>query len=215
MDRVSVVLGTIFFACNLGCNPNQPEESLFDLLPSSQTGITFINSNTEDKDQNILAYEYFYNGGGVAVGDINNDGLPDIYFSSNQGDNKLYLNKGNFQFEDITEKAGLSANSGWRTGVAMVDINGDGYLDIYVCRSGNQQPLFRANSLFINNKDLTFTDKAVEYGLGDDSYSTHAAFFDFDQDGDLDVFLLNHSRLNISNSFEISRRYERDRVRYV
>ena len=215
MDRVSVVLGTIFFACNLGCNPNQPEESLFDLLPSSQTGVTFINSNTEDEDQNILAYEYFYNGGGVAVGDINNDGLPDIYFSSNQGDNKLYLNKGNFQFEDITEKAGLSANSGWRTGVAMVDINGDGYLDIYVCRSGNQQPLFRANSLFINNKDLTFTDKAVEYGLDDDSYSTHAAFFDFDKDGDLDVFLLNHSRLNISNSFEISRRYERDRVRYV
>lgn len=200
-----------------GCStPEQKPAELFTQLPSSQTGITFVNKNTEDVEQNILTYEYFYNGGGVAIGDINNDGLPDIYFSANQEGNKLYLNKGNLQFEDITEKAHVMAKTGWRTGVAMADVNGDGYLDIYVCRSGWQHPLFRTNALYINNKDLTFSDKAHEYGLDDDSYSTQAAFFDYDRDGDLDLFLLNHSRLMISNSYDISRRYDQhQRVRYV
>ncbi len=188
---------------------------LFEKLPSSRTGIYFNNINEETDQHNILTYEYFYNGGGVAVGDINNDGLLDIYFSANQGENKLYLNQGNFKFKDITQSAGIHAKSGWRTGVAMVDINGDGYLDIYVCRSGNNHPLLRENSFFINNQDLTFSDKAKTLGLNDNSYSTQAAFLDFDRDGDLDVFLLNHSRLAISNSYDISNRYLKDRVKYV
>jgi hypothetical protein len=199
-----------------GCkSPESKTNDLFTQLPSAQTGITFTNKNTEDVTQNILTYEYFYNGGGVAIGDINNDGLPDIYFSANQEENKLYLNKGNFQFEDITQKAHVVAKTGWRTGVAMADVNGDGYLDIYVCRSGWEHPLYRTNALYINNKDLTFTDKAHEYGLNDDSYSTQASFFDYDRDGDLDLFLLNHSRLIISNSYDISKRYDSKRVRYV
>ena len=191
------------------------EDLLFVKLAPAETGIDFINFNEEDDDRNILTYEYFYNGGGVAVGDINNDGLTDVYFSANQGENKLYLNLGGFKFKDITQSAGIHAKSGWRTGVAMVDINGDGFLDIYVCRSGNNHPLLRENSFFINNKDLTFTDKSKELGLNDASYSTQAAFLDFDRDGDLDVFLLNHSRLSISNSYDISKRYLKKRVEYV
>lgn len=202
-----------FLRC--GTSSNNQNSTLFTRLPAEETGVTFVNANKEDDDQNILTYEYFYNGGGVALGDINNDGLVDIYFSSNQGDNKLYLNKGDFLFEDITQKAGVSANSGWRTGVSFVDINADGYLDIYVCRSGNQHPLFRENSLFINNRDLTFTDQARQYGLNDNSYSTQATFLDYDKDGDLDMFLLNHSRLAISNSYDITKRNSTERIPYV
>jgi hypothetical protein len=188
---------------------------LFQKLEPGQTGVSFSNLNHEEPGQHILAYEYFYNGGGVAVGDMNNDGYADLYFSSNQGENKLYLNKGNFTFEDITEKAGVAAKSGWKTGVAMVDINADGYLDIYVCRSGPQHEMLRQNALYINNQDLTFTNKAKAFGLDDNSYSTQAAFLDYDRDGDLDMFLLNHSRLTISNSYDITQRYKTTRVPYV
>jgi hypothetical protein len=199
-----------------GCTSPQEEKStLFTKLASAQTRVTFVNTNKEDEKNNILSYEYFYNGGGVALGDINNDGLVDIYFSANQAENKLYLNKGNFQFDDITAKAGVAGPRGWRTGVVMVDINDDGFLDIYVCRSGPEHPIYRSNLLFVNNGNLTFTEKAKQYGLDDASYSTHAAFFDFDNDHDLDMFLLNHSRLTISNSYDISRRYDNKREKYA
>lgn len=214
LDNARFILPLTFL---LSCCSRESADniSLFTRMSSEETGISFINKNTESPEQNILNYEYFYNGGGVAIGDINNDGLPDIYFSANQEENKLYLNKGNFKFEDITEKAGVSSPNGWRTGVAMADVNGDGYLDIYLCRSAGNHPLYRINSLFINNKDLTFTDRAKEYGLDDDSFSTQGAFLDYDRDGDLDLFLLNHSRLTISNAYDISKRSKTGRIRYV
>lgn len=201
----------------IGCQTSFEERAgqIFTRLPSHATGIAFVNRNQEDEKNHVLKYEYFYNGGGVALGDINNDGLLDIYFTSNQGENTLYLNKGNFAFEDITQKAGVACPAGWKTGVAMVDINADGYLDIYVSRSATQHPVDRQNVLYVNNKDLTFTDKASEYGLNDDSYSTHAVFFDFDRDGDLDALTLNHSLLKISNSFDISSGNTTLRTRYV
>jgi enediyne biosynthesis protein E4 len=179
-------------------------ETLFTKLGPDDTGIDFINENHETEKTNILSYEYYYNGGGVALGDINNDGLTDIYFTSNIFPNKLYLNKGNFEFEDITPSSGTACEVGWKTGVTMVDINQDGLLDIYVCRSGSPDKERRRNILLINNGDLTFTDEAKKYGLDDTSYSTQAAFFDYDRDNDLDVLLLNHSLLEISNVYNIT-----------
>lgn len=180
-----------------GCSENSTENrTLFTLLPSSKTGINFQNQLEETPDWNIIKYLYYYNGGGVAVGDINNDGLEDIYFSSNQKPNKLYLNKGDFEFEDITEKAGVAAHAGknaWKTGVSMADINGDGWLDIYVCQVGYYKVINGKNELFINNQDGTFTEKAAEFGLDFKGFSQQAAFFDYDWDGDLDLYLLNHS----------------------
>lgn len=176
---------------------------LFTQLEPDMTGITFVNEVHDSDSFNILDYLYFYNGGGVAVGDINNDGLPDIYFSSNQSSNKLYLNRGDFKFEDITEKAGVQGTGNWNTGVTMADVNGDGYLDIYVCTVGKYRNLHGKNQLFINNgalpgratpgRNLTFTEKAVEYGLDFEGFNTQATFFDYDKDGDLDMFLVNHS----------------------
>ncbi len=152
--------------------------------------------NTEA--QNIFNYRNFYNGGGVSIGDINNDGLADIYFTANQGSNKLYLNKGDFQFEDITDQAKVGLSKKWSTGVVMVDINADGLLDIYVCNAGYQRNIGQGNSLFINNGDLTFSEKSKEYNLADDGYTTHASFFDYDLDGDLDVYLLNNSFIPVN-----------------
>lgn len=169
------------------------EKPLFESLPPSRTGVTFKNMLKETPKSNVLTYEYFFNGGGTAIGDINNDGLDDIYLSSNMGTNKLYLNQGDFKFTDITKSAGVSCNDGWKTGVTMVDINGDGLLDIYVCYSGKGDPNKRRNKLFINNGNSTFTDKAKEFGLDDPGYATHASFFDFDRDGDLDAYVLNHN----------------------
>ena len=166
---------------------------LFDHLPASTTGITFKNVLDETPASNVLTYEYFYNGGGVAVGDINNDGLEDIYFSANMKSNILYLNQGNLKFKDITSSAGVSSEAGWKTGVTMVDINSDGLLDIYVCLSGEGDPEKRRNKLYVNNGDLTFSEQAKDYGLDDPGHSTHATFFDFDLDGDLDLYLLNHN----------------------
>jgi len=172
--------------------------TLFQLLSPGQTGIDFNNKLEYDEAFNIFTYRNFYTGGGVAVGDINNDGLPDIFFTGNQVDNKLYLNKGNFQFEDITEKAGIRKAGKWSTGVCMADVNGDGLLDIYVCSSGIAKGDTRPNQLYINNGNGTFTDRAMEYGVRDGGYSTHAAFFDYDHDGDLDLFLLRNASKPIS-----------------
>ncbi|MBS1600541.1 MAG: VCBS repeat-containing protein [Bacteroidetes bacterium] len=172
----------------------QKDSTLFTLLSPAQTGIDFNNVIKEEEGLNVLAYEYFYNGGGVAIGDINNDGLPDIYFSGNLKSNRLYLNEGNFHFKDITESAGVAGRkNGWKTGVTMVDINGDGLLDIYVCYSGKGEGKNRRNELYINNGNLKFTERAKEYGLADTACSTQAIFFDYDIDGDLDMYLLNHN----------------------
>ena len=163
-------------------------------MKDDETGIDFENKLKENNpDFNILTYPYFYNGAGVAVGDINNDGLPDLCFTGNMVKNRLYINKGNLKFEDITEKSGIAEKGGWCTGVTMVDINNDGWQDIYICRSGSGNVNDRRNLLYINNHDLSFTEKAAEYGLDDPGYSTHASFFDYDKDGDLDMFLINQS----------------------
>lgn len=175
----------------LGSCTTAPE--VFKEVDAKVTGITFENALTPTDDLNILDYLYFYNGGGVAVGDINNDGLADIYFSGNQTPNKLYLNKGNLRFEDITEKAGVAGRSQWNTGAVMADVNGDGLLDIYVCAVVGLKGLRGHNELYINNGDGTFTERSAQYGLDLDTYSANAAFFDYDLDGDLDMYLLNHA----------------------
>ncbi len=169
------------------------EDRLFDLLPASKSGISFENTLVENDDLNILDYLYFYNGGGVAIGDINNDGLPDLYFSANQKKNKLYLNKGNLKFEDITETSRTEGNSTWNTGAVMGDINGDGWLDIYVTAVVGINGFEGHNELFINNGDNTFTERSKQVMLDFTSYGTTAALLDFDLDGDLDIYLLNHA----------------------
>lgn len=169
-----------------------PEKPLFTLLSESETGVSFKNVLPETPQMNILTYQYLHNGGGVALGDINNDGLTDLFFTANYGPNHLYLNKGGLKFEEIGRSAGVGGKKGWSTGVTMVDINNDGFLDIYVSRSGNFPDKQRANALFVNNGDLTFTEDAEKYGLDDTGYSTQATFLDFDRDGDLDMFQVNH-----------------------
>jgi len=176
--------------------------TLFTRLPASKTGIDFSNTISYNEEFNPYTFRNFFNGGGVAIGDINNDSLPDIFFCSNQHSNKLYLNKGNFTFEDITEKAGVGSADVWSTGVTMADVNGDGWLDIYVCKSGDINSKNRSNALYINNGkpgDPGFTEKAKEYGLDNKGLSTHAAFFDYDRDGDLDCYLLTNSFRSVGN----------------
>nr|WP_314836524.1 VCBS repeat-containing protein [uncultured Flavobacterium sp.] len=160
---------------------------------------------------NIFKYRNFYNGGGVAIGDINNDGLADVFFTSNQGANKLYLNKGNFKFEDISKKSGIEGKKAWSTGVVMVDINGDGLLDIYVCDAGSNIDAIRKSQLYINNGNATFTEKAAEYNLADTGITTHAAFFDYDKDGDLDCYILNNSFIPVSTLNYSNKRELRDK----
>lgn len=173
--------------------PTTNESTLFTVLDSEQTAVDFVNEIPESSAMNSMVYEYFYNGAGVAIGDIDNDGLEDIYFVSNLKENKLYKNKGNLVFEDITQKAGVAGGFGWSTGVCMADVNADGWLDIYVCKSGKGKAEHRRNELYINNKNGSFTEAAASYGLDFEGYSTQAAFFDYDKDGDLDAFLLNHN----------------------
>lgn len=189
MNKYITLISLIFVL--LGCGPREGE--LFKNPSSKTTGVDFINTITEKNDLNILDYLYFYNGGGVALGDINNDDLPDIFFSGNQVKNKLYLNKGNLQFEDITKTAGVSGNSTWNTGSVMGDINGDGLLDIYVCAVVGINGFNGFNELYINNGDNTFTESAAKYGLDFDTFSSNVAFLDYDLDGDLDLYLLNHA----------------------
>jgi hypothetical protein len=190
--------------------------TLFENRPSKKTGIDFANHITETDDLNILDYLYFYNGGGVAVGDINDDGLPDIYFSGNQVKNKLYLNKGDMTFEDITEQARVSGESDWNTGAVMADVNGDGLLDIYICAVVGINGFGGYNELFINNGpssesgQVTFSERAKEYGLDFESFSSSATFFDYDLDGDLDLYLLNHA-VHTSESYgKADLRYQRN-----
>ena len=172
--------------------------TLFSELDSSETSIDFVNEISNSKDFNIFSYRNYYNGGGVGIGDINNDGLADIYFTSNLGDNKLYLNMGDFKFEDISENAGITLAEKWSTGVSMVDINADGFLDIYVCNAGYKKGKDQKNAFFINQQDGTFKDEAEAYGLAINDYSTSAAFFDYDLDGDLDMYLLNNSFIPVN-----------------
>ena len=181
------------------------EIQLFEFLAPKETNITFQNNLEETETFNILLYEYLYNGGGVALGDINNDGLIDIYFSGNAVSNKLYLNKGEFKFEDITEQSGVDGGLGFKTGVNMTDVNNDGYLDIYVCKSAIADPQYRQNLLFINNGDLTFIESAQTLGLNDAGFSVQAYFFDMDGDNDLDVYVLNHpSDMREANSIKVT-----------
>jgi hypothetical protein len=205
---IVIFFATLFTACNF----EKKEDALFEKIDSEHSGIQFSNTVTHSEKLNIFNYRNFYNGGGAAIGDVNNDGLADVYLTSNMGDNKLYLNKGNFQFEDVTEKAGVAGTKDWSTGVVLVDLNADGWLDIYVCNAGYFKGKKPENELFINQglKDGTpvFLEKAAEYGLDEDGYTTHAAFFDYDLDGDLDCYILNNSfmpvnTLNYSNNREL------------
>ena len=195
------MLSVLLWACEKGPSPeiSSSQPTLFTLLGAEETGIDFENTVENQKDFNIFKYRNFYNGGGVAIGDINNDGLADIYFSGNMVPNRLYLNKGNFEFEDISESAGVMGNKPWSTGVLMVDVNNDGLLDIYVSNAGNLEGNNHDNDLYINNGDLTFTERAHEYGLAETGFTTHASFFDYDKDGDLDVYILNNSNVPVSS----------------
>ena len=183
----------LFFLIIIGVLSCTDKNSLFEELSPFRTGIKFSNDLAYDETFNIFTYRNYYNGGGVGLGDINNDGLIDIFFNSNLEKNRLYLNKGDFKFEDITDFAGVSGTKSWSTGVSIADINADGFLDIYVSNSGDIKGDNKQNELYINNGDLTFTEMAADYGLDDTGYSTHAAFFDYDRDGDLDCYLLNNS----------------------
>lgn len=184
-----------------GCKQEPREKKpRFTLLDSTQTGIQFVNALNSTDKFNIYTYRNFYNGGGVGIGDVNADGLMDIYLTANMQANRLFLNKGGLKFEDVTEQAGVAGAKLWSTGVSMVDINADGRTDIYVCNSGDVDSENRENEFFINNGDGTFTDRAEEMGLADKGLSTHAAFFDYDKDGDLDVYILNNSFKDVGSA---------------
>jgi len=200
--RIGVV-GFILMICLFSCNKKRQGDSLFQL--EENTGIDFQNNVEDGRLDNSFLFRNFYNGGGVAIGDINNDGLPDIFLTSNAGTNKLYLNKGNFKFEDISDKAGIIKDDKWNTGVVFVDINGDGWLDIYVCSSGHMSTGNRKNKLYLNNHNLTFTEAAAQYGLDVSAYTTQVSFFDYDMDGDLDCFMINNSPIPV-NQLQFSNR---------
>lgn len=194
----STILSFLAFALITTSCSKHSSNARFQLVEDS--GIDFTNTVTDNEKDNVFKYRNFYNGGGVAIGDINNDGLADVFMTSNQGDNKLYLNKGNFKFEDISVAAGFGPKEQWSTGVVMVDINNDGWLDIYVCNAGHmQEEEKRKNQLFINNQHNHFTEEAEKYGLADKGYTTHASFFDYDHDGDLDCFLVNNSPIPVTS----------------
>jgi len=211
MTNIPSLFGRFLPAC-LAClllaacrtTPAPDKTTLFQLLDT--TGIQFANNVEDGPLDNSFLFRNFYNGGGVAIGDINNDGLPDLFFTSNMGSNKLYLNKGNFKFEDITDKAGFHQDGMWSTGVTFVDINHDGWLDIYVCNSGHMSDGNRRNKLYINNHDNTFTDSAAQYGLAISAYTTQVTFFDYDGDGDLDCFMINNSPIPVNTLNNANRR---------
>ena len=209
----------LFFVC--ACSTEAPQRTgtvdqttPFALLPATYTNISFQNTLTDTEELNVFKYRNYYDGGGVGLGDFNQDGWLDIYLTANQTENKLYLNKGNFWFEDITRSAGVAGRRKWSTGVSIADVNGDGLLDIYVCNSGDVKGDSKANELFINlgnQADGTprFEDQAARYGLADTGYSTHASFFDYDHDGDLDVYLMNNTSRPISSFTDRQIREER------
>ena len=182
-------------------NKNKVNTSGFEEILSQKSGITFNNKLKDDpkSDKNVLSYHYYFNGAGVGIGDFNNDNLPDIFFAGNEVDNELYINKGNFQFEKLGPKSGINNNKVWASGVSIVDINNDGYKDIYVCQQGPYEENQRRNLFYINNGDLTFTESAATMGLDDPNYSTQAAFFDYDKDGDLDCYVLTNQSMSIQS----------------
>jgi hypothetical protein len=186
----SFLLSVLMVSCN---TYDQSADKLFTLLDPEYTKVDFSNILIDTEEFNIVEYLNYYNGAGVAAGDVNNDGWVDLYFASNQSKNRLFLNEGNFKFRDITNTAGIDCPGMWKTGVSMADINGDGYLDIYVCQVGDYKNVQGENHLYINNGDLTFTERTEEYGLQFKGFSTQSLFFDYDNDGDLDMFLLNHA----------------------
>ena len=188
--RSALALTSLFL---VGCGGGEDKPQLFERLDPKETGVDFVNHLPEDPTLNILNYLNYYNGGGVAVGDVDGDGRQDLYFTANVGPNKLYLNRGGFAFEDVTEEAGVAGSGDWKTGVSMADVNADGLLDIYVAVVSGYRGLTGKNQLYINNGDGTFTEQAAQYGLDFVGLSVHAAFFDYDLDGDLDAYLLNHS----------------------
>lgn len=190
---LSLVLGLTLLLGGCTQKADAPKDPLFLLKNPEETGIRFENRLQSTDSSNILEYLYFYNGGGVAAGDLDNDGLIDLYFTGNQVPNKLYHNKGKLKFEDITETAGVTGDGGWSTGVTMADVNGDGLLDIYVCQVSEQGKVKGKNKLYLNQGKLQFTEVATDYGIDFAGYSTHAVFFDYDRDGDLDLYLLNHN----------------------
>ena len=199
-----ICFALLFCFSILSCNRDKTSQSLFQL--ETNTGIDFRNDVVDGKLENSFFFRNFYNGGGVAIGDLNNDGLADVFFTSNLGDNKLYLNKGNFKFEDITAKSLIRQDSMWSTGVTFVDINNDGWLDIYVCNSGHMSTGHRRNQLYINNHNLTFTESAKAYGLDISAYTTQVSFFDYDNDGDLDCFMINNSPVPVNTLNNSNRR---------
>ena len=200
MRLVTVVVVLIILS---SCKDRKQERPLFELVEN--TGVNFQNDVEDGSKDNSFLFRNFYNGGGVAIGDINNDGLPDIFLTSNAGANKLYLNKGDFKFDDIGERAGIIKDDKWNTGVVFADVNGDGWLDIYVCSSGHMSTGNRKNKLYINNHNLTFTESAAQYGLDISAYTTQVSFFDYDMDGDLDCFMINNSPVPV-NQLEFSNR---------
>lgn len=207
----------VFFA-TISCSTKKddkytpPSDPLFIKLDSSATGVDFINNVEDGAEYNILTYRNFYNGGGVSLGDINNDGLPDIFLTANLGESKLFLNKGNMQFENITISSGIKSKRGWRTGVTMADVNADGWLDIYVCNSGDIKGDNKENELYINQHNNSFKEKAKEYGLNDAGYTTHVSFFDYDLDGDLDCYILNNSFVSVEKFDVVAARNEIDSI---
>ncbi|MDX1408629.1 MAG: VCBS repeat-containing protein, partial [Saprospiraceae bacterium] len=220
MKRLFWILIILYSVWGCHQNATDPQEiqppRQFTSLTEAQSGVRFVNTVTETPEFHHLLWESVFYGGGAAIGDINNDNLPDIYFTGNQVNDALYLNLGGMRFEDISEQAMIQEPGTWSTGVTMADVNADGLLDVYVCRSwwdldvnGMDQ---RRNRLFINNGDLTFTERASEYGLDDAAYSTQATFFDYDRDGDLDMYLMNAP----SNNFRQKLRYMQDnRIPYL
>jgi enediyne biosynthesis protein E4 len=192
--KTSITLMSLFFIfSSCGSINDHGNQALFTFIEANHTKIDFINTVEYTEEFNTYTYRNFYNGAGVGVGDFNGDGLPDLFFCGNLVSNRLYINKGDFVFEDVTDKAGLANGGSWSSGVSIADVNGDGWLDIYICKSGKPDTKNRKNELFINNGDLTFTEKAAEYGLDVLGLSNHATFFDYDRDGDLDCYLLNNS----------------------
>lgn len=208
-----ILLCLLSFACNEKEREwAPPDNALFKRMPAKETGIAFENTLQVTENFDVFRYRNFYNGGGVGIGDVNNDGLADVFLVSNMGENKLYLNRGDWKFQDITATAGVKGSRIWSTGVSIADVNGDGLLDIYVCNAGDVNGKNQQNELFINNGNLTFTEKAREYGLADHGFSTHAAFFDYDKDGDLDCYVLNNSYRPISTLGYRNLRHVRDEL---